>query len=105
MLDLVRLPSPASASFTSRFLLAATQLQSMPRADGRGVSPGAGARRRARVAGRASTTRREPAVFVPAIARFPSVLRLVDQLVLGDPRHHRAQLLADLLDRVLGVAL
>src|SRR5207302_1549001 len=34
----------------------------------------------------------------------PSVLRLVDQLVGGDPGHHRAQLLADLLDVVLGGA-
>ena len=34
-------------------------------------------------------------------ARGPSVARLVDQLVLPDPRHHRAQLLADHLDRVL----
>src|SRR5258708_39931782 len=33
-----------------------------------------------------------------------SVLALVDQGVLLDPRHHRAQLLADLLDRVLGGA-
>src|SRR5206468_3182133 len=31
-----------------------------------------------------------------------SVLRLVHQAVLLDPRHHRAQLLADLFDRVLG---
>ena len=30
-----------------------------------------------------------------------SVLRLVDQLVLGDPRHHRTQLGTDLLDLVL----
>src|SRR5437762_9185192 len=34
----------------------------------------------------------------------PSVLALVDQCVLLDPRHHRAQPLADLLDRVLGGA-
>src|SRR5260221_5807737 len=31
-----------------------------------------------------------------------SVLRLVDQLVGGDPRHHRAQPFADLLDVVFG---
>src|SRR3546814_11448313 len=31
-----------------------------------------------------------------------SVLRLVDELVLGDPRHHRAQFGADLFDRVFG---
>ena len=31
------------------------------------------------------------------------VLRLVDELVRADPRHHRAQALADLLDRMLVV--
>src|SRR5688572_11892791 len=35
----------------------------------------------------------------------PSVLVLVDQLVGGDPRHHRAQARAGLLDRMLGLAL
>src|SRR5687767_12410931 len=34
-----------------------------------------------------------------------SVLRLVDELVLADPRHHRAQLAADLLDRMLRLQL
>src|ERR1700675_167292 len=34
----------------------------------------------------------------------PSIPRLVDQLVLGDPGHHGAQLGADLLDGVFGPA-
>src|SRR5215475_14703596 len=38
----------------------------------------------------------------PGRAPAASVARLVDQLVLGDPGHHAAQLATDLLDRVLG---
>src|SRR3546814_11951351 len=34
--------------------------------------------------------------------RTTSVLRFVDQLVLGDPRHHRPQFGTDLFDRMLG---
>src|SRR5689334_25387787 len=43
-----------------------------------------------------------PAAASIARLRLRSVLRLVDQLVLGDPGHHGAQLGPDLLDRMLG---
>ncbi len=39
---------------------------------------------------------------VPPLLCSALVPRLVDQLVLRDPRHHRAQLLADRFDLVLG---
>src|SRR3954466_12707117 len=44
----------------------------------------------------------EPAVGPRAHCRLNSVPRLIHQRLLLDPRHHAAQALADLLDRVLG---
>ena len=56
------------------------------------------------IGGRTSEARRRTDGLAMAAAALAarSVARLVDQLVLLDPRHHRAQLLADDFDRVLG---
>src|SRR4051812_30092006 len=49
-----------------------------------------------------SSSRSGSALIGGAIRRRRSVARLVDEAVLLDPRHHRAELLADDLDRMLG---
>ena len=38
----------------------------------------------------------------PSLLKQCLVLRLIDQLVFGDPRHHRAQLAAHFFDLMLG---